>query len=76
MANIKWGYAINQWQASMGALVRREQQERAFKTMSVCGFRGVEMKVGFGRGSPMGAPYQIELNFGSVKGFVDFAEEF
>ena len=72
MTNIKWGYAINQWKPASECVVRREQQERAFKTMTACGFRGVELNAGFGRWAPMGNPYQIELNFGSVKGFVDF----
>jgi len=72
MANIKWGYAINQWIPTSEHLTRREEQERAFKVMSVCGFRGVELNLGFGRWKPLGSPDQIELNLGSVKKFLDF----
>ena len=70
MSDIKWGYAINQWNP-----VRREQQERAFKQMSVCGFRGVELNEGSGRWEPLGRPELTELNFGSVHNFIDFLHQ-
>jgi inosose dehydratase len=69
MPELRWGYAISQWNCP-----RREQQERAFKVMSACGFRGVELRAGSGRWSPMGKADLIALNFGSVKKFKEFAE--
>lgn len=69
MSDLRWGYAINQWNAP-----RREQQERALKSMSVCGFRAVELEVGSGRFATLGRPELIELNFGSLKNFTDFLE--
>jgi inosose dehydratase len=70
MPDIKWGYAINQWNP-----VRREQQERTFKEMSVCCFRGVELIEGSGRWEPLGRPELTELNFGSVHDFIDFLHQ-
>ena len=67
MSDLRWGYAINQWDGP-----RREQQERALKSMSVCGFRAVELEVGSGRFATLGRPELIELNFGSLKNFTDF----
>ncbi len=67
MADFKWGYAINQWDP-----VRREQQERAFKTISACGFRAIELTAGTGRWAPIGRPELMTLNFGSTHDFADF----
>lgn len=64
---INWGYVLNQ------AVRRRDVQERALKQVSVCGFRGVELRAGSGRFSPFGRPDLIELGFGTVHNFVDFA---
>jgi inosose dehydratase len=64
MAEIKWGYAINQWRP-----MRTEQRLRAFKAVSACGFEGIELESGSGRGAPIGNPEQIQLNFGSVRHF-------
>ena len=69
MSEIKWGYAMNQWQ--WNNLVRRTQQERAFKVLSICGFSGVELEIGTGRFAPLGRPELTELNYGSVRSFVD-----
>jgi inosose dehydratase len=69
MPQIRWGYAINQWNCP-----RREQQERALKVMSACGFHGVELRAGSGRWSPLGKADLIELNFGSVKKLKEFAD--
>ena len=69
MPELRWGYAISQWNCP-----RREQQERALKVMSACGFRGVEFRAGSGRWSPMGKTDLIELNFGSVRKFREFVE--
>jgi inosose dehydratase len=35
---IKWAYAINQWKPQFDDFVRREQHERALKTISIAGF--------------------------------------
>jgi inosose dehydratase len=68
MSDLKFGYAINQWDPA-----RREQQERAFKVMSACGFRAVELTAGSGRWAPLGNPHQIvDVNFGSAAKFREF----
>ncbi len=67
MSDLKYGYAINQWDP-----VRREQQERAFKTLSACKFRAIELTEGSARWAPLGRREEIEINFGSVPKFVDF----
>jgi inosose dehydratase len=69
---IKWGYAINQWKPQFDDFVRREQHERALKTMSIAGFEGVELTAGTGRWEPLGNPQQLAANFGSVAGFRQF----
>jgi inosose dehydratase len=66
MANIKWGYAVTQ------NVRRRDVQETAFKQMSVCGFRGVELRASTGRGAVLGRPDLIEINFGTVHDLMDF----
>jgi inosose dehydratase len=72
MPELRWGYEINQWKPLSERILRREQQDRAFKEMSACGFRAVELMSGEGRWAPLGNPGQIVLNFGSVHNFVDF----
>jgi inosose dehydratase len=47
--SIRWGYAINQWKPQFDDFVRREQHERALKTISIAGFEGVELTAGTGR---------------------------
>lgn len=74
-AGIKWGYAINQWKPQFDDFVRREQHERALKTMSIAGFSGVELNAGTGRWEPLGNPQQLAANFGSVAGFREFLTE-
>jgi len=68
----RWGYAINQWKPNFDYFTRREQHERAFKTLSAGGFRAIELRAGTGRWEPLGRPEQIAANFGSARGFVDF----
>lgn len=75
MSDIKWGYAINQWKPQFDDFVRREQHERALKTMSVAGFSGVELSSGTGRWEPLGNPQQIVANFGSLAAFRDFLSD-
>ena len=67
MSEMKWGYAIGNWNCP-----RREQQERALKVMSACGFKGVELRFGSGRWAPLGKTDLIELNFGSVGKLKEF----
>ncbi|RFU18854.1 sugar phosphate isomerase/epimerase family protein [Geodermatophilus marinus] len=69
---IRWGYAINQWKPQFDDFVRREQHERALKTISIAGFEGVELTYGTGRWEPLGNPQQLAANFGSVTGFGEF----
>lgn len=72
MSGIRWGYALNQWKPQFDDFVRREQHERALKTMSIAGFRGVELWTGTGRWEPFGNPQQVIANFGSLAGFRAF----
>jgi inosose dehydratase len=69
---IRWAYAINQWKPQFDDFVRREQHERALKTISIAGFEGVELTAGTGRWEPLGNPQQLAANFGSVAGFGEF----
>jgi inosose dehydratase len=72
MDRVQWGYALNQWKPQFDDFVRREDHERALKTISIAGFDGIELTAGTGRWEPMGNPQQIAANFGSVGGFRDF----
>ena len=72
MSAIRWSYAINQWKPQFDDFVRREQHERALKTISIAAFEGVELTAGTGRWEPLGNPQQLAANFGSVSGFRDF----
>jgi len=72
MTGIRWAYAINQWKPQFDDFVRREQHERALKTISVAGFDGVELTAGTGRWEPLGNPQQLAANFGSLAGFREF----
>ena len=72
MTGIRWGYAINQWKPQFDDFVRREQHERALKTISIAGFEGVELTAGTGRWEPLGNPQQLAANFGSFAGFREF----
>ena len=68
----RWGYALNQWKPNFDFFTRREQHERALKTASASGFRGIELRAGSGRWQPLGRPEQIAANFGSPAGLVAF----
>ena len=67
MADLKIGYAINQWDT-----IRRDSQERALKTIAVCGFRAIELTSGTGRWAPLGRPELLDVNFGSTHALMDF----
>jgi inosose dehydratase len=71
MSNIKWGYAMNQWNTYYNTM-RPEQIERALKVVSICGFQGIEMQVGTGRWSLFGRPELINLSFNSAGDFNRF----
>lgn len=75
MTDIRWSYAINQYKPQFDDFVRREDHERALKTMSIAGFEGVELTTGSGRWEPMGNPTQLVANFGSLDGFRTFLAE-
>jgi inosose dehydratase len=72
MSGVRWAYAINQWKPQFDDFVRREQHERALKTMSIAGFEGVELTAGTGRWEPLANPQQLAANFGSLAGFREF----
>lgn len=72
MSKIKWSYAINQWRPTYDTFVRREQHERAFKTLSASGFDSIEINCGPGRWEPLGNREMIEANHGSVAGLKQF----
>jgi inosose dehydratase len=74
-SGIRWAYAINQWKPQFDDFVRREQHERALKTISIAGFEAVELTAGTGRWEPLGNPQQLAANFGSVAGFRSFLSE-
>jgi inosose dehydratase len=75
VSGIRWGYAINQWKPQFDDFVRREQHERALKTIAIAGFEGVELTAGTGRWEPLGNPQQLAANFGSLGGFRSFLSE-
>ncbi|OPG08966.1 sugar phosphate isomerase/epimerase [Microbispora sp. GKU 823] len=75
MTDIRWGYALNQWKPQFDDFVRREQHERALKTVSIAGFEGVELTAGTGRWEPLGNPRQLIANFGSLTGFREFLSD-
>lgn len=72
MSGIKWAYALNAWRPTYDTFVRPEEHVRALKTVSVAGFRAVELNSGAGRWEPMGNREMMEANHGSVAGFADF----
>jgi inosose dehydratase len=69
---LRWAYAINQWNIRMDVFVRHEEQQRALKTLSACGFDHVELAAGTGRWDNLGRPEVIRLNHGSPAGFLEF----
>ena len=68
MSGIRWGYALNQWDTNIDAFVRKRDHERAFKTISISGFSGVELTAeSFGPWEPLGSPEQIALTAKNFK---------
>jgi sugar phosphate isomerase/epimerase len=74
---ITWSYAINQWKSEHDGFTRREQHERAFKTISASGFTAVELRAGTGRWEPLGRRELVTHpgNYGSGDGFRSFLAE-
>lgn len=76
MTGIRWGYALNQWDTNIDAFVRRRDHERAFKTISISGFDGVEFTaVSFGPWEPFGSPEEIAKLYGSIEELREFLAE-
>lgn len=70
---LRWAYALNQWNFRMDVFVRHEHQLRALKTASALGFRHVELSAGMGgRWDNIGRPEVILNNHGSFDGFRAF----
>jgi inosose dehydratase len=69
---LRWAYALNQWNVRMDVFVRHSDQQRAFKTVSACGFDHIELAAGTGRWDNLGRPEVILLNHGSHAGFLEF----
>ena len=72
MSGIKFAYALNAWRATYDSFVRPEQHARALKTVSVSGFRAVELTCGAGRWEPLGNREMLEANHGSIGSFATF----
>ena len=70
--SLRWSYALNQWNVRLDVFVRHEDQQRALKTVSACGFDHVELASGTGRWDNISRPEVILLNHGSHAGFLDF----
>jgi inosose dehydratase len=69
-----WGYALNQWKPGAEDFLRRDEHERALKTIAVCGFSGVELRAGRDRWEPLGNAEEIKRNFGSPCGLREFVQ--
>lgn len=73
MSDVRWAYAINQWDTNIDSFVRKREHERAFKTASISGFPGVELTAeSFGAWEPLGTPQQLADLYGSVEAFGEF----
>ena len=70
--SLRWAYALNQWNVRLDVFVRHEDQQRALKTVSACGFDHIELASGTGRWDNISRPEVILLNHGSHQGFLDF----
>ena len=76
MSGVRWAYALNQWDTNIDAFVRKREHERAFKTISISGFSGVEFTaVSFGAWEPFGSPDEIANLYGSLEGLRSFLAE-
>jgi inosose dehydratase len=77
MSDVRWGYAVNQWDTNIDTFVRKREHERAFKTVSISGFDAVELTAAsFGAWEPLGTPQQIADLYGSLESFRDLLQRF
>jgi inosose dehydratase len=67
--SITWGYAFNQWKLGWQGFARVDDNIRALKVTSACGFRAIELPAGTGPWDPLGRPESIAINFGSPRKF-------
>ena len=58
---LRWAYALNQWNVRLDVFVRHEDQQRALKTVSACGFDTIELASGTGRWDNISRPEVILL---------------
>ncbi|MEK8052783.1 TIM barrel protein [Ideonella sp. DXS22W] len=65
---LRWSYALNAWKGGHDLFVRPEDHEKAFKTLSACGFDAIALTAGTGRWEPLGRKDWIETYYGSVGG--------
>lgn len=72
---IRWSYGINTFKPQFDDLVRRRDQERALRVISISGFEGVELASGTGRWEALGNPQQLASNFRSIGGFAQFVRD-
>ncbi|WP_433364583.1 sugar phosphate isomerase/epimerase family protein [Actinoplanes sp. CA-142083] len=70
--DLRWAYALNQWNFRLDVFVRHEDHRRALQTVAACGFDHVELAAGTGRWDNLGRPETIALNHGSPAAFLDF----
>ena len=66
--SIQWGYSLSAWDHEENS-VRKDRNERTFKTISAAGFTGVELIVGSGRWCPLGRPSNIKYIYGDADDF-------
>ncbi|MGY1651100.1 sugar phosphate isomerase/epimerase family protein [Geodermatophilus sp. SYSU D01119] len=69
---LRWAYALNQWNVRLDVFVRHEDQQRALKTVSTCGFDTIELASGTGRWDNISRPEVILQNHGTHEGFLGF----
>jgi inosose dehydratase len=67
--NIQWGYAYNQWKQGWQGFARVDDNIRALKITSACGFRAIELTAGTGPWDPLGRAEYLAIHFGSVRRF-------
>lgn len=72
--SIKWGYSFTGFQG-MHVGIKKEHNERNFKTVAACGYDGVELQVGTGRMSPLGRPSMIDTVYGGAEEFRTYLEK-
>ena len=69
--SIQYGYSFTGFQG-MSVGIKKEKNERNFKTVAACGFDAVELQVGTGRMSPLGRPSMIDIVYGGAEEFKNY----